>query len=1011
MIKPLSLATARSGASWRAARFMIATAVFMMAVLLAHGAEIAAQTGNAAKKELPKTSPQMKQVFSAYEGQNVSSIVLAGRPDLNTGEFTPLFVQKAGEPFSLDKVEQTISAVKTKGNFQQVRLMVEPEANGLEVLLVLEPATYFGIFTFPGSGWFSYSRLLQVSNYPPETAWNSEDIHRARENLIAYCKQEGYFQAKVEPETQVDAAEGVANVIFHMDLGRHSKFGQVRIEGVPPEQEKKLTAKLGGIWARLKGAAIRPGKSYHHKTILKAARMLEGDLSGNGRLAANVRFESAKYHPDTNRADIIFLAHRGPAIHVKVEGAHLWSWTKKSLLPVYQGAGVNRELVQEGTTALTSYFQGKGYFNVKVDSQIEKDKKGDAYNIVYQITKGKKHKVSSVKLRGNHIIQSSRLRPLLEVKKAHLFSRGKFSEKLVDSSAKHIRDFYTSVGFRDAAVTPEVKTSGGNINVTFKIDEGPRDTVHTIKVEGANTLPASQYAPGGLKLTAGGPYSQQQIQEDRKNILANYLNAGYPNVTFHQEAHAVSKQDPHEINVVYQINEGPHVTIRNLYTLGNRKTQPKVIARDTVSIRPGATLSEAELLRSESLLYDNPGVFDWAEIDPRRRITTQSSEDVLVKVHEAPKNQITYGLGFEFINRGGNVPGGTVAIPNLPPVDLPSQFRTNQKTFWGPRGTMEYTRNNVRGRGESISLTVFAGRLHQRGAAFYIDPHLFWSSWRSTASISADHDAENPIFSSNQESFGYQVQKPLNKENTKTVFFRYAFSHTDLTRLEIPELVPPSDRNVRLSTLSATFIRDTRDNILNAHKGLLESLNLDFNATQIGADVDFAKLTAQTAYYKEIGHGIVWANSLRIGLAPPFDGSHVPLSELFFTGGGSTLRGFPLDSAGPQREVPVCSEGSTTDCSLIQVPTGGKELMLVNSEFRIPLPIMKNLGMAVFYDGGNVFPGVGFSDFTSLYSNNAGLGLRYETPVGPIRFDVGRNLNPVPGIKATQFFISIGQAF
>lgn len=952
----------------------------------------------------------MEETFAAYQGQNVASIVLAGRPNIRLDEFAPLFVQKTGQPFSLDQVRQTLEAVKKKGDFQEVRLEVEPQADGLEVLLVLEPAVYFGIFTFSGSGWFSYSKLLQVTNYPPETAYNTEDIRRATEGLLAYCRQEGYFLAKVDPETEVESSKGVANVVFHMDLGRRSNFGEVRIDGVPPGQEKNLARSLRSIWARLKGAAIRPGRPYRHNSLMKAARLLQGKLAGNGRMAASVRFQKAEYNVDTNRADVTFIANRGPVIHVSIQGAHLWSWTKKSLLPVYQGAGVNRELVEEGTTALTSYFQGKGYFNVKVDSKIEKQP-DDVYDIVYQIAKGKKHKVTSVKLRGNHILKSGQLRPLLDVKKAHFFSRGKYSQKLVNSSATRLRDFYRAEGFRSASVTPDVETSGGNISVAFKIDEGPRDMVHTLKVEGANTLPKSRYAPHGIKLAAGGPYAQNLIQQDRRDILAQYLNAGYPNVTFNEQAHAVSKQDPHQINVIYKIDEGPHVTIRHLYTLGNRRTRQKVIDRDITSLRPGTDLSEAELLSSESRLYDNPGVFDWAEVDPRQRITTQTSEDVLVKVHEAPRNQITYGVGFEVINRGGNIPSGTVAIPNLPPVELPSQFRTNQQTFWGPRGTMEYTRNNVHGRGESISLTVFAGRLHQRGAAFFIDPHLFWSSWRSTASISADHDAENPIFSSNQESGGYQLQKPLNAKNTKTLFLRYTFSHTDLTRLEIPALVPPDDRNVKLSTLSAAFIRDTRDNVLNAHRGMLESANLDLNATELGADVDFAKLTAQTAYYKEIGAGVVWANSLRIGLAPPFDGSHVPLSELFFTGGGSTLRGFPLDSAGPQRKVPVCSQGSTTDCALIQVPTGGRELMLVNSEFRIPLPIMKNLGMAAFYDGGNVFPAVGFSDFGSLYSNNVGLGLRYETPVGPIRFDIGRNLSPVPGINPTQFFIGIGQAF
>lgn len=87
-------------------------------------------------------------------------------------------------------------------------------------------------------------------------------------------------------------------------------------------------------------------------------------------------------------------------------------------------------------------------------------------------------------------------------------------------------------------------------------------------------------------------------------------------------------------------------------------------------------------------------------------------------------------------------------------------------------------------------------------------------------------------------------------------------------------------------------------------------------------------------------------------------------------------------------------------------------MLIINSEARIPLNgIKQNLGLAVFYDGGNVFPNVGFHDFTSLYSNNVGLGLRYATPVGPVRIDLGHNLNPVPGIKSTQYFVSIGQAF
>jgi outer membrane protein assembly factor BamA len=192
---------------------------------------------------------------------------------------------------------------------------------------------------------------------------------------------------------------------------------------------------------------------------------------------------------------------------------------------------------------------------------------------------------------------------------------------------------------------------------------------------------------------------------------------------------------------------------------------------------------------------------------------------------------------------------------------------------------------------------------------------------------------------------------------------------------------------------------------------MLDSVQLEFSASKLGSSVNFAKLTWQAAIYRERFHHIVWANSIRIGLAQPFFNSFVPLSEAFFSGGGNSLRGFPLDSAGPQRKVEVCGSGSSSNCTLIQVPSGGNELLILNSEARIPLPIKKGLRLAVFYDGGNVFPSVGFHDFTQLYSNNVGLGLRYSTPIGPIRFDIGRNLNPVQGIGATQYFVGIGQAF
>jgi outer membrane protein insertion porin family len=962
-------------------------------------------------RSLPHTTAATEQMLGSYEGQNVASIDIAGRPDLKTEQFEPIFAQKAGQPFSKDKVNQTAAAVKQQGKFRDVRIEVDPDAKGVRVLLILEPAIYFGIYQFPGASRFPYSRLIQVANYPTQTPYNAPEVERDRQALLNFYRQEGYFQADVNADVRMDASHELANIVFAAKLGRHAKFGQVEIAGLPNDEQHHLEASLKGLLARAREAAIRPGKTYHHSTVMRATNYLQTQLQKKGLLAAQVQLTGAEYHANTNRADIHFSINPGVETKVAITGAHVWGWDKKKLLPMYQGVGVDEETVQEGKRALTSYFQGKGYFDVKVDAKFDKEQSQD--KVVYNITREKKHKVESVKITGNSQLRSSELLPHVAVEKEHLLSRGKFSQDLVRKSVKNLEAVYKSEGFSSVQVVPTVTNEGGDINVSFAVTEGPRDIVESLKVEGADTFPAAQYAPQGLKVVAGQPYSSAHVVADRTEMMVNYLKAGYLTATFRETANAVSKNDPHRINVVYHVYEGPRVLTGDVVTLGREHTRQRLINGDITDLKPEQPLTETSLLSAGAKLYDHTGVFDWAEVDLKRPITTQNVEDVLVKVHEAQRNSIQYGFGFEVINRGGSIPSGTVALPNLPPVGLPSNFKTSQTTFYGPRGTFQYTRNNVRGKAESYSLTLFAGRLDQRAAIYYMDPTFRWSPWKATTSVSYEKNEENPIFSSQQEQATFQIQRPIDREQKNILFFRAGYSHTNITRVLIDALVPQRDRNIRLSTLSANLTRDTRDNPLDEHRGVLDSVEFDFNTSKLGSNVNFAKLTGQAAFYREKIHHIVWADSIRIGLAQPFSNSFVPLSETFFTGGGNSLRGFPLDGAGPQNSIFICPNGapSCSNPAQIRVPAGGNEELIINSEARIPLPIKKGLSIVPFYDGGNVFPNVGFHDFLSLYSNNVGLGLRYATPVGPIRIDLGQNLNPVNGIKATNYFISIGQAF
>jgi outer membrane protein insertion porin family len=969
-----------------------------------------------APANVPETAPFTAEMLSSYDGQKVAAVEMDGKPNLNDADFASSLLQKPGEPFSASKVQETAAALKSRGKYQAVRIQIRPEANGVKVVFVLEPAVYFGVFEFPGAERFSYPRLLQVANYPVQRAFDAADVEQDARALVSFFQQQGYFHAVVHPQINVDAAQGIANINFNARLGEQAKFDSINFEGLSPIEANQYRRKLRSIWARLRGAAIRPEKPYRYTSIMRAKSYLQHALESKGLLSAQVSLSGAEYNPASNQASIHFTVTPGPQVHVQIQGSHLWSWTRKRLLPFYQGIGVSQETVDEGRESLISHFQDEGYFDAAVESELSQS--GKSETVVYRIVKGKKRKVSAVSLSGNKDISSSRLMADIEVKKAHLFSRGKYSQSLLATSLENITNIYQSEGYTDVQVKSSVVNQERNLRVYFKVTEGPRDVVNSLTIKGNQTFPESQLAPNGLQIAAGTPYSQRRLEADRNEIVQQYLKAGYLASTFRETASEVSKAQPHEINVVYHIYEGPRVLTGDILTIGRQRTQQRLIDEDLKSLRKGQPFRESELLRAGSDLYNETGVFDWAEVDPRRPVTTQTREDVLAKVHEAKRNDFTYGIGFEVINRGGSLPTGTVVLPSLPPVGLPSNFTASQKTFYGPRGTAQYTRNNLFGKGDSLSLTAFAGRLDQRGAIYLISPRLFWKAWRATTSLSVEKDEENPIFSFQQGVSTFQLQKPIDRSQKDILFLRYSFNKTDLTRVLIPNLVPTEDLNVRLSTLAANLTRDTRDNPLNEHSGVLRSLEIDFNSSKLGSSADFAKLTGQAAFYKEKFDHIVWADSIHIGLEEPFANSFVPLSEEFFSGGGNSLRGFPLDGAGPQRPVPICTNGESSCapcpgpvCSFIQVPTGGNELLILNSEARIPLPFKKGLRIVPFYDGGNVFSKVGFHDFLSLYSNNVGLGLRYNTPVGPIRFDVGRNLNPIPGVSATQYFVSIGQAF
>lgn len=960
------------------------------------------------------------QSSAAYQGETVTAVDLVANPHLNLDPLQSLVVQKAGQPYSEQQVRASIAALENTHQFTGIRTLVTPEPKGLALIFVLEPAYSIGIIEFPEAARrFDYIRLLQVVNFASafssETPFDKSRLPAAESALQTFLKQNGYFRAQVHTETQVDDANRLVNIIFRAEMGEQARIGRIEIQGTTTRETARLLHSVQSLRAHFTGGLLKTGKHYSEERVKEAIRLMKRSLSGQNYLAGKIDLQPPSYNMQTNRVDLAFHVDTGPIVQIRITGARLTfipflsGREARKLIPIYSEGVVDRELVNEGHDNLVDYFQKKGYFDAKVQTTF--NRQPDKISLTYAIDRGQKYKVSEISFQGNQALSAANLLSHIPVKKTHVWAHGTFSAQLLKTSISNIEALFQNAGYENVKVSSQIAQQERKLRIIFKVTQGPRTTVNKITVTGNKNISYEELAKTpGFQLQPGGPFSPGKLASDRNQIIATYIDHGYPRVEVKTQLQRQA-DDPHQLDVVYAVTENQMVRIRAVLYEGQHHTRMWLLKR-TANLKPEAPLNQKQLLQSETQLY-NLQIFDWASVEPKKTVMDQTQEDAMVRVHEAKRNEVNYGFGFEIERKGGTVPSGTVAVPGLPPVSVGKyQIAPSQGTYASPRGSIEFVRRNMLGLGQTVSFSALAYILDQRAVASYTDPHLIGTNWTGLVSLSYERNTENPLFGAKLSIGSAQLERSIGKKTGTSLQLRYDFNHTSLTDLLVPALVLPQDRNVRLSTVSAAFIRDTRDNPLDAHKGSFTTVNLGVTPTAFGSSANFAKIFAQHAIYKPI-LGMIWANSIRLGFAKAFSNSFVPTSQLFFAGGGTTLRGFPLDEAGPTRKVPFCNVlTGTSQCVDIAVPFGGRQLFVYNSEIRFPLKmITQSLGGVIFYDGGNVYGAINFNQLKNNYTNNIGIGLRYSTPIGPVRIDLGRNVNPVPGIGATQYFITIGQAF
>ena len=486
------------------------------------------------------------------------------------------------------------------------------------------------------------------------------------------------------------------------------------------------------------------------------------------------------------------------------------------------------------------------------------------------------------------------------------------------------------------------------------------------------------------------------MASDRNNILALYYNEGYPDAGFHEDV--LPGETPNEVRLLYHITEGSPVEVSKVLLTGYQYTRKGIIRRQ-VEIEPGGPLREGDIAKTQRQLY-NLGIFDRVQIAPQNPGGTDPDKAMVVEVQEGQRYTIGYGFGFEVqrIAGGSSNPNGTTIGAS-------------------PRGIFEIARANMFGRAQTLSFRARASTLEYRAALGYTaDDFLTKRNLSLDLTAFADKTQDINTFTSTRFEEGAQLVQKLSPSSS--ILYRYFYRRVKASNLVNTinvEQIPLLSQPTLVSGFGVTYARDRRDDPGDAKRGTFNTVDVSDAIMAIGSSASFFRGFFQNSSFYSFGRAFVFARSVRFGFEEPLgvtvEGntpfnpaectgtpspiteSVIPLPERFFAGGGTSLRGFGLNQAGPR-----------DPCT--GFPIGGLALLVFNQELRFPmrLPIVGNrLGGTLFYDAGNVYTDVNHISLAwkapsltdlNYFSHTVGFGLRYPTPVGPVRVDIGYQLNP-----------------
>jgi outer membrane protein insertion porin family len=998
-------------------------------------------------------APPSTSVFGVEKEEPKIAAIRMVREDGQVLSDLPFGIALAtGKALDRGKIADSLRALYRTGDYADLRAVVTPVADGMRLDFVVRENLFFnqvrieGLTAPPSDASAAAAMQLTLGQTYRQVGVN-EALERLRETL----REEGLYQAEVSAETVPHAQTHQMDIVVHVKPGPRARVGIIHLNNGTEYGDAEILSRLKmKAGSQITSARLQRGTDRIRKYLVK-----------KGRLSGRAGVRRGTYDAAKNTILLELEVTEGPLVKVSLTGAKFSKGELKKLIPIYQEGAVDTDLLEEGKRNVRERLERLGYFDAEVNYTTETHEvksdhsaaRGTEEIITYRVERGDRHKLMGIEITGNKYFDTELLRSRLQIFGGAFGSPGRFSRRLVDSDAQSMLSLYQANGFLEAKVEQQTednyKGKEGDLLIRFVVQEGKQTRVASLSIEGNRAFKEAELLDV-IGSTPGQPYSDFGVTTDRDNILALYFNEGFPEARFTATAERVSadsaaqkadsggsatsfeenrKKEQQEkesksaieqaaaVRLVYHIQEGPQTRVRRVLIGGYEHTRLGVIHRE-VHITVKEPLREGDVVESQRRLY-NLGVFNRVTIEPQNPSGTDPEKDIAILVEEAKRYTVAYGGGFE--------------VQRLASTTSP----TGAQIQAAPRGILEVSKLNLTGRGDSLSFKLRGSTLQGRALLGYSAPNTFVNphlSFQATAFAEKTRD----INTFTEERYEGSVQLTDQVTPLTTVLYRYTFRRVRVSNLNIlSEEIPLFNQPTLVSQFGVTWIRDSRDNPADASKGSFNSADFSDADTHFGSSASFLRFFFQNSTYYPIKRRFSFARSTRLGILVPYrdtvslsfpapapgqclpgtapSGSTptiIPLPERFFAGGGTSLRGFALNQAGPRD---ACTG----------FPVGGQAILVLNQEFRFPmrLPFFgTSLGGAIFYDGGNVYsrlsrisfratlPAPTFSlqpagstnvpvcatnctNELNYFAHTIGLGVRYKTPVGPIRVDFGYQLN------------------